>query len=294
MKLNRRVFFIMIVLIAVPITLTAKHTKRKSNICPAIFLQLYSLRDIIDADKEKIFAEIAAMGYAGVEAADYSEGKFYGMSPAEFNEKLKKAGLVALSSHAGYGLASEIDKTDWRTVWKWWDEAIAAHRDAGMKYIVTPSMPVPKSLKALKVYCDYYNTIGEKCNAAGLKFGYHNHEFEFGEIEGELMYDYMLKNTDPAKVFFQMDVYWTVYARKSPVVYFAKYPGRFELLHLKDYKELGQSGMVGFDAILNNRTTAGVKRLIVEVENYNYPPIESVKLSYDYLNNLLLRENQSK
>lgn len=287
MKINWKIFFLLIILVVLPISLEAKSSKQKTNVRPEIFLQLYSLRDVIAADKEKKFAEIATIGYAGIEAANYSDGKFYGMSPSEFKEKLQKVGLVALSSHAGYNLASEVDKTDWKKVWKWWDEAIAAHREAGMKYIVTPSMPVPKSLKALKVYCDYYNKIGEKCNAAGLKFGYHNHDFEFGEIEGELMYDFMLKNTDPLKVFFQMDVYWTVYARKSPVAYFGKYPGRFELLHLKDYKELGQSGMVGFDAILNNRATAAVKHLIVEVEHYNYPPIESVKLSYDYLIKLI-------
>ena len=99
------------------------------------------------------------------------------------------------------------------------------------------------------------------------------------------MYDYMLEHTNPDLVFFQMDVYWTVMGRKSPVEYFQKYPGRFTLLHIKDHKELGQSGMVGFDAIFKNTDVAGTKFLIVEVEHYNHTPAESVKISLDYLLN---------
>jgi sugar phosphate isomerase/epimerase len=97
------------------------------------------------------------------------------------------------------------------------------------------------------------------------------------------MYDYMLENTDPKLVFFEMDVYWTIIAKQSPVDYFTKYPGRFTLLHIKDNKELGQSGMVGFDAIFKNTDIAGTKYLVVEVEQYNFTPVESVKKSLEYL-----------
>ena len=125
---------------------------------------------------------------------------------------------------------------------KWWDECIAAHKAAGMKYIVAPWMSVPKTLKDLKTYCKYYNEIGKRCKAAGLSFGYHNHAHEFQKVEGKVMYDYMLENTDPDLVFFEMDVYWTVRGQKAPVDYFKKYPKRFRLLHIKDEKELGDSG----------------------------------------------------
>jgi len=146
---------------------------------------------------------------------------------------------------------------------------------------------VPETLEGLQAYCDYFNKIGEKCNAAGLKFGYHNHSHEFEKkySDGSVMYDYMVTHTDPSKVFFEMDVYWTMMGRRSPVELFKKYPGRFTILHIKDEKELGESGMVGFDAIFNNIKIAGAKYLIVEVERYNLPPIESVKASLDYLNN---------
>ena len=105
----------------------------------------------------------------------------------------------------------------------------------------------------------------------------------------------MLKNTDPAKVFFQMDVYWTVMGKKGPEDYFNAYPGRFEILHIKDNKELGQSGMVGFDAIFNNVHKAGAKYMVVEVEKYDYEPLKSIKMSYDYLNmNVHFKSDYSK
>ena len=142
---------------------------------------------------------------------------------------------------------------------------------------------MPKTLAELKAYCDYYNQIGKKCNQAGLSFGYHNHAWEFQKVEEETILDYMLNNTEPEKVFFQLDVYWTVMGQKSPVEYFRNYPGRFTLLHIKDHKELGQSGMVGFDAIYRNIETAGTIYSIIEVGKYDYDPLESVKKSLNYL-----------
>ena len=257
---------------------------QKEDTKKEIYLQLYSLRDDVKEDFDKTIAAVAEMGYTGVEAAGYADGKFYGRTPAEYRAALEEVGLVSLSSHAGHNLAENPAETDWDAVWQWWDEAIAAHKEAGMQYIVTAWMPTPATLADLQIYCDYYNQIGEKCNAAGIRYGYHNHAFEFEEIEGELMYDYLLQNTDPEKVFFQMDVYWTVMGGKSPVEYFQNYPGRFELLHIKDDKELGESGMVGFDAIFKHAETAGSKDFVVEVEKYNFTPLESVKKSFDYLN----------
>ena len=95
----------------------------------------------------------------------------------------------------------------------------------------------------------------------------------------------MLENTDPDLVFFEMDVYWTVRGQKAPVDYFKKYPKRFRLLHIKDEKELGDSGMVGFDAIFKHAADAGMEYPVVEVERYSFAPAESIKKSIDYLNN---------
>ena len=117
-----------------------------------------------------------------------------------------------------------------------------------------------------------------------MLYGYHNHAHEFEKVEGkEVMYNYMLENTNPDYVFFQMDVYWVVRGQNSPVDYFKKYPGRFKILHIKDDRELGQSGMVGFDAIFKDAATAGVQNIVAEIERYSCPVEESVKESIDYL-----------
>lgn len=251
-----------------------------------IALQLYSLRDEISKDYNEVITKVGEMGYTAVESADYSDGKFYNRTPEEFKSDLSKAGLVFLSSHTNRELSDvELASKNFTEALKWWDQAIDAHKTAGAQYIVDPWISIPKSLKDLQTYCEYLNEIGKKCQEKGLKFGYHNHAHEFTKIEDKMMYDYMLENTNPEYVFFEMDVYWTVIGQQSPVEYFKKYPGRFTLLHIKDDKELGKSGMVGFDAIFKNTDKAGTKYLIIEVEKYNYAPLESVKISLDYLLN---------
>ena len=222
-----------------------------------IGLQLYSIRQLIGnaekfaANQEQVLADLAKQGYTAVETANYGDGKLYGLTPEDFKACMEKAGLKALSTHTTRGLSAEELKAGVASeeTMKWWDECIAAHKAAGMEYVVTPSQPTPETLKDLQVWCDYHNAIGKKCAEVGLKYGYHNHSFEFNKIEDKVMIDYMIENTDPQYVFFEMDVYWTVMGKSSPVEYFKKYPGRFKLLHIKDHKEIGQSGMVGFDAI---------------------------------------------
>lgn len=249
-----------------------------------IALQLYSLRDDIQKDYAGTIQKAGEMGYTAVEAASYNDGKFYDKTPEEFKADIEKAGMKVLSSHTTRLLtAEELKSKDFTEAFKWWDQCIDAHKAAGMTYLVAPYMEVPKTLKDLQTYCEYYNEIGKKCKEKGIQFGYHNHSHEFQKVEDKVMYDYMLENTNPEYVFFEMDVYWTVRGQQSPVDYFTKYPGRFKLLHIKDNKELGQSGMVGFDAIFKNTDTAGMQYPVVEVEQYNFEPLKSVKLSLDYL-----------
>ena len=117
-----------------------------------------------------------------------------------------------------------------------------------------------------------------------MKFGYHNHAFEMEEIEGKVQIEYMIENTDPELVFYQIDVYWAVYGHYSPADLFNKYPGRFALLHIKDKKEIGQSGMVGFDAVFGNAEVAGLEGYVVEVEGCrNEAALDGIRVSADYL-----------
>lgn len=258
-------------------------------------LQLYSIRHLIgDANKfatngDSILKMLADQGYTSVEAANYRDGKLYGMEPAAFKASVEKAGLKALSTHTNRNLSKEEIEAGApnEATLKWWDECIAAHKAAGMKYIVAPNQPFPNTQKEMKVWCDYYNTVGKKCAEAGMNFGYHNHAKEFThKIEGKVMYDFMLENTDPEYVFFEMDVYWAVIGKVSPVDYFKRYPGRFKLLHIKDWKEIGQSGMVGFDAIFRNAEIAGVENIVVEIEAFeNKDMMKGVGQCAEYLQN---------
>lgn len=293
MKRNTSFLAVLLILTALfNVSCQSQSTPQKKEIA----LQLYSLRDDIKTDYAGTIAKVGEMGYTAIEAAGYGDGKFYDKTPQEFKQDIEDAGMVVLSSHTAKQLSpEELKSKDFTESLKWWDEAIAAHKEAGMKYIVTPWMEVPATISDLQTYCEYYNEIGKKCKEAGIRYGYHNHDFEFTKIEEQMMYDYMIENTDPELVFFQMDVYWVVRGGQSPVDYFNRYPGRFTLLHIKDEKELGQSGMVGFDAIFNNTDVAGTEYLIVEVERYSFEPEKSVKLSLDYLLDLpLVKASYSK
>jgi sugar phosphate isomerase/epimerase len=228
--------------------------------------------------------KVAKMGYKFVEPANYADGKIYNMDPVAFRDLCKKNGMFVLSAHVSHPLP---DEATWDQSMAWWDQCIDAHVAAGAKYLVQPSMggDAYTSLETLKKYCDYFNAVGAKCNAKGLRFGYHNHAKEFStKLEGQTMYDFMLANTDPAKVFFQLDLYWCVEGGKNPVDYFNKYPGRFELWHIKDREEIGASCSMDFYSIWAAAKISGMKYGIVEVERYNFDQFTSCKKSIDFLN----------
>jgi len=277
MKLKSIGILLLAVLISTSFASGKKAEKKKE-----IGLQLYSLRDDIKTDVPGIIKKVSEMGYTTVEAAGYGNGKFYGMAPQDFKKLVNDNGLKFIASHTGQALP---DAANWDKTMAWWDQCIDAHKAAGVKYIVQPFMDDKGygSLADLKRYCDYFNAVGEKCKAKGIKFGYHNHDKEFGDVDGVTRYDYMLQNTDPKKVFFEIDLYWIMIGNKSAIHYFKKYPGRFILWHVKDEKELGESGKMDFKAIFQNAKGSGMKHIIVEVERYNLPPVESVKKSYDFL-----------
>ncbi|MCX6254573.1 MAG: TIM barrel protein [Bacteroidia bacterium] len=249
-----------------------------------IGLQLWSIRDSIMKNVPGAIAKVGKMGYNFVEPAGYGDGKFYNMKPAAFKTLCNTNGLTVLSSHTGQALP---DSANWEKTMTWWDACIDAHVTVGAKFLVQPFMgeEAYRSLDTLKRYCDYFNIIGEKCNAKGIRFGYHNHSEELStQLEGQTIYDFMLANTDPAKVMFEMDLYWAVEGGADPVGYFNKYPGRFELWHIKDKAEVGASGKMDFAAIWAGAAKSGLKYGIVEVEEYNFDEFTSCQKSFDFLN----------
>ena len=276
----------LLAMVAIPSCAPKEAAPVKKDMC----VQMYSARSILNHDNyADILKEIAAMGYTAVEAASYDgeNGLIYGDTPEVFKQKVEAAGMKVLSAHVSRGLSrEELDSGDLTAALAWWDKCIEVHKKAGMEYIVTPWIGLQETLKDLQVYCDYLNEVGRRCKAAGIKYGYHNHAYEFEKVENQVMYDYMLQHTDPELVFFQMDVYWAVIGKASPVDYFKRYPGRFKMLHIKDEWEVGQSGMVGFDAIFKNAELAGLENFVVEIERYSYEDIrKSFVESADYLLN---------
>jgi sugar phosphate isomerase/epimerase len=249
-----------------------------------IGLQLYSIRDSIRKDVPAAIAKVGKMGYKFVEPAGYADGKIYGMEPSAFKALCLSNGLTILSSHVSQNLP---DSSTFGKTMAWWDACIDAHVVAGAKFLIQPTMGAAayRNLDTLKRYCDYFNLIGEKCKAKGIQFGYHNHNREFStKLDGQTIYDFMLTNTDPQKVTFEMDLYWAVMGGANPVDYFNKYPGRFELWHIKDKKEVGADTFMNFPAIWAAAPKSGMQYGIVEVEEYNFDEFTSCKMSLDFLN----------
>ena len=151
-----------------------------------------------------------------------------------------------------------------------------------------------KTVDDYKNFAGLLNRIGRKVNAGGLRFAYHNHNFEFQPIDGQLPYDIMLQNTDPDLVTFQMDIYWVVKGGQKPEDYFNKYPGRFESWHIKDMACDGNScavgdGAIDFRYLMKFSKKAGLKRFFVEQEYFDgITEIDAARKSYNYINDKLL------
>lgn len=242
--------------------------------------QMYSARTLIGTPElfarnhPYVLARLAQMGFTSVEPAGFENGLFYGMEPADFRALMDRYGLRILSSHATRPLSGEeLSSGDISNALAWWDACIAAHKSAGIPRIVLPWSQPLSSEAELKTMAAYLDAVGRKCREAGIRFGYHSHSHEFRKVGDTTMMDYFIGHTRAENIFFEMDVYWAVMAGMSPAEYMKKYPGRFELIHIKDKYEIGQSGMVGFEAIFNNFGVAGTQEFIVELEEASTPNI---------------------
>lgn len=253
-----------------------------------IGLQAYTLRNQLPGHVPEVLAEVAKIGYREIEVAD----PFYGVEAKDLVPILKKLKLTAPAGH--YGSAQKQDE---------WQRQMEHAMTLGVHYMIT-NFPSEwrGTLDGWKRAGDLLNQAGEQCKKNGLMAAYHNHNFEYKEVEGMVGYDQLLKSTDPNLVAMEMDCFWTTIAGKNPVAYFEKYPGRFHLLHIKDLKkgyapvtggklegnpflEVGQ-GIIDWKRIFGAARKAGVKHYFVEQDRCDRPPIESIKISCDYLKKL--------
>ena len=244
-----------------------------------IGIQLYTVRRDLSRDVEGTLARLAEIGFREVEFAGYPQG-----TGASLRAILDRHRLTAPSSH----VSLQATRTDWeRTL----DEAATV----GQRYIVVAWLDAGerKTIDDWKRIAALFNRAAETAQSWKIRFAYHNHDFEFAAIDGKLGYDVLLGETDPKLVGFEMDLYWITKGGKDPLEYFAKYPGRFPMLHIKDmdatarkgFAEVGK-GIIDFRRILKRARQAGVKHYFYEQDVTPGSPFESAQVSYDYLKGL--------
>ncbi|MBN7817968.1 sugar phosphate isomerase/epimerase family protein [Algoriphagus pacificus] len=250
-------------------------------------LALYTVRDSMASDPKATLQAVAEAGYAYVEAANYEDGKFYGMTPAEFKAYLESLGMTAKSAHMGMVTMENAD------------QLIADVKAAGIEYFVIPVPPMGmftfgKDGMGMKGTADelvaIMDTLGEKCNSAGIKLLYHNHDFEFKPMaDGTIIEDILLEKCNPEFVNFQMDLFWVTKAEVDPLTYFEKYPGRFKAWHVKDMNAEGNfapvnTGSIDFKRILAEKEKSGMEFYLVEQDQtFGLDPMEAIKISHDGL-----------
>ena len=198
-------------------------------------IQLYSVRDDMGKDPLGTLKELAAMGYKNVEHANYRDRKFYGYTPPEFKKILVDLGIAMPSGHTVLG-PSHWDETkkQFTDLWKYTVEDAAT---MGQKYVISPSLDnrYRKDRDGLLRFMEVFNKSGELCNRSGMKFGYHNHDFEFSEkLNGDTLYDIILANTDERLVIQQLDIGNLYNGGANAIEVVKQYPTRFLSLHVKD------------------------------------------------------------
>jgi len=262
-----------------------------ADLAPAkIGVQLYTLRTLMPAKDDEVLHQIAAIGYKEVEG---DHGTLMRVAPT-----LKALGLKPVSCHiptdsvlgpAGQGEDFEKVLTDLKSI--------------GTEYAVVPYIdPKMRNPEVLDAFGEKMNKAGEMARKAGLTFAYHNHAFEWGQMDGKRVFDRMFANTDPKLVQFEVDVFWLTVGGVDPVTFLKEHSGRVPLLHLKDkmadqkvqynenvpkatFKEVG-NGNIDFPGILRTARDAGVKHYFVEQDQTPGDPIASLKQSFTYITGL--------
>ena len=236
--------------------------------------------------------KVAEIGYKEVETYSYGDGIIFGRPVADYIKVARDLGLKTVSGHYSTG----FNQATAGNLRNGWEQAVAHAKEAGQNYMVIASLyrDERQTIDQYKQVCELMNKGAEVCKRYGIKMGYHNHAFEFVAINNQVPYDVMLAELDPTLVCMEMDLYWIVRAGYSPVDYFNKYPGRFELCHVKDMhkddpaknSDLGK-GTINFSEIFKHRAKAGLKHFLVEQETYEVSSIDSVQNNFTYLKEVL-------
>jgi len=260
-------------------------------------IQLYTLRDAMAADVTGSLKKISDLGYKSLELASYSDGKFYGFTPVELKKIVKDLGMDIISSHTQVEAAGiTLDNAK-----KMADD----HAELGVKYCVQPWVnEVDRNVESYKKMVGDWNEVGKIMKSVGIQFAYHNHNFEFKNINGIVpYYDIYMPEMDHDLITMEIDLFWASKAGQNPVEMFKKYPGRFQLFHMKDMHTKQDpffdvikddispvgAGVTDFKAILAAKEIAGMKYLFVEDDNQgNGKPFASIETSINNLTSKIL------
>lgn len=241
-------------------------------------IQLWTVKEDMAKDAKDTLKKIAGDGYKQIESFEGKQGMFWGMTNKEFKKYMDELGMKIISSHC--------DTT------KDFERKAAEAAEIGMKYLICPWKGPQKSIDDFKRFADEFNKNGEVCKKNGIRFAYHNHDYSWKSVDGQIPQEAMMDNTDKNLVDFEMDIYWVVAAGVDPQVYFKKYPNRFRLCHVKDLGKTATghesvhlgTGTIDFHSILKTGKENGLEYFIVEQEAFtNTNPLESAKIDADYL-----------
>lgn len=247
----------------------------------SIAIQLWPLRDMVEKNLWQTLKNIHQIGFTGIETYSF-DGSFFGISPLEFKTVCTNLNLRTFSTHAAITSQNAAAMAEKAAL-------------AGLHFILLPSMMArpQATVDDYRKFAAEMNTIGEICRQHKIRFGYHNHDFEFKSIDGVIPYDLLLQETDPGLVDFQMDVFWVVKAGFDPKHYFRKHPGRFASLHVKDLDKTGESCIVGngtihFQELFQQLEKAGTTLMVYEQEHFaEGTPLQCAKKSLGNLHLLL-------
>ncbi len=245
-------------------------------------VQLYTVRDIFPDDFIGTLEMIKRMGYDEVEFAGY-----HGREPRIVRAVLDDVGLTAPATHVPLdALRDDIGGV------------LEAAQTVGHAYVVLPWIDGddrPNDVDGYRRFAEELNEIGARVQEAGVQFAYHNHDFEFDTFGGGTPgYDVMLDETDPALVAMELDLYWATHAGYDPLDYFARYPSRFPLFHVKDRTAGGEmvsvgAGAIDFAEIFDHAEQAGLRHAFVEHDSPGEEmnaALDSLRASYAHLDSL--------
>jgi sugar phosphate isomerase/epimerase len=258
-----------------------------------IGIQIYTIRDIMQKDARSGFQAIAAAGYKQLELAGYREGKVYGMPIADLKKLASDEGMRIVSSHVGINLVEYFKNNALPA------DYLQSLDDAaflGQTYQVVPALAQAfrgDRENGLRI-AEVFNKAGMEARNRNLQFGYHNHAFEFDPIGDSNLMEIILQNTDPNLVKMEMDIYWVVFAKQDPIQWLKRFPGRFDLYHMKDLAatekresiEIGD-GTIDFNKIIKEGGPA--KYYLVEQEAYRTNSLDAMKANYGRISRLKLK-----